>query len=226
MKNRILSIVFLLSIVFGSCKEDRLEKISETIVTGNIKEGNSLKPITGVKVYIWKYKRTDDFYKPQTYREKIVDSTVTDILGNYSVSFKSTVDAAYYMPNFELGREYYFMYPSIKLQRGMNNIYDLMAYQSCILKAIITYSDNPYPPLKVYNNSEVNPSWTLSSFTINRVKGDTTLFIKLIPNKENYLTFSYSNGYTPFFYSETIRPPRTLDTVFRNFNLNPISFKR
>jgi len=226
--NKITRLFFFLvtiCIVF-SCKKDLFEKMSKTTVTGNIKDGNFRNPIQGAKVYIWQYGKTDDLIKSQTFREKLIDSAITDNFGNYTISFKSTNRAHAYKVHFTLNEEFYYPYPNQEIQRGTNNIFDFVAYKACILKATIAYSVHQVLPLNVYTHSEINPSWTLSSFKLNEVKRDTTLILKLIPNKENRLTFNFYEGNTPFFYSEIIKPNASFDTLVRRFDLDPEDFKR
>lgn len=226
MKNIRIFGILILTIIIASCKEDTFLYSTDTTLTGSVKEGNSLTPIQGAKIYIWQYGKTNDLVKPQIFRQKIVDSAITDNLGKYAISFRSTTTAVSYKPDFGLGKEYYFTYPTKELERGSGNTFDLVAYKACILKAKVVYSDNLTPPLNVYTYSEINPSWNLSSLKLYGIKGDTTLMLKLIPNKGNLITFNFYNGCTPYFYSETINPNSSLDTVFRTFNLNLKEFKR
>lgn len=226
MKNIIQYVALIFTTFIVSCKEDNFLDGNETTLTGSVMEGNFNTPIQGAKIYIWQYGRTNDLYKSQTFRQKIVDSAVTDNFGKYAVSFRGTTSAVSYKPDFQVGKEYYFMYPNKELERGSNNALHLVAYKACILKAKVVYSDNLPNPLNVHTYSEINPSWHLSTFKLYGPKVDTTLMITLIPNKANHITFNFFIGYNPVFYSEIIKPNLSLDTLFRSFNLSLKDFKR
>lgn len=225
MKNIIQYVALIFTTFIVSCKEDNFLDGNETILTGSVMEGNFNTPIQGAKIYIWQYGRTNDLYKSQTFRQKIVDSAVTDNFGKYAVSFRGTTSAVSYKPDFQAGKEYYFMYPTKELEREKNNTFDLVAYKACILKAKVVYSDNLPNPLNVRTYSEINPSWNLSTFKLNGPKVDTTIMIKLIPNKQNPITFFFFIGNNSVFYTETIKPSLSLDTLFRSFNLSSKDFK-
>lgn len=227
MMNKIAKLFcFLVTICIFSCKADLFEKMSETTVTGSIKDGNFHTPIQGAKVYVWQYGKSGDLVKSQTFPEKIIDSAITNHLGKYTINFESSNRAHAYKAHFSLSKEFIYSYPSQEIQKGNNNIFDFAAYKTCVLKATIACSADQAYPLNIYTRSEINPDEPLFAFKLNEVKSDTTLMLKLIPNKNNSVVFTVYDGKSSFTYSETIRPNASLDTIVRRYDLDPKFFKR
>ena len=81
---------------------------------------------------------------------------------------------------------------------------NLTAYQASFLKARVIYSENPKPPLSVVTSSDLNPYWSLSKHILSKVKADTTLILKLIPNHPNTVHFSYTDGVNTFFIKKLL----------------------
>jgi len=218
-------LIYFMCLIFISCKKDNAVTI--TTLSGTTVEGNSGLPIVDGKVYVWEYRQTNDLFKSQMIRHKLIDSVKTDKSGNYSLSFKSSESVGFYRANFQLSSNYYYQYvPEKNLVIGSGNVMNLTAYRASFLKARVIYSENPNPPLSVITFSDLNPSWTLSNHRLDKVKADTTLILKLIPNYPNTVYFIYSNGFNPFTYKETITPVNSIDTLVRTFNVNPKEFVR
>lgn len=223
--NIVLPIALFCAMFMISCKND-IEHLPDTIMRGTVMEGNLKTPISGAKVFVWENRTTGDYIKSHTYRYKVVDSALTDASGKYALKFKTSRFADSYEPGFQLSDGYYFKYPSEELQKSKENLVNLSAYKAVFLKARIVCFDNTYPPMTVQTSSQVNSSWRLSLFQFKNSSIDTTVMLKLIPNKNNDLWFSYYIGNTPYFYSGVINPPLLPDTLMKTFTLNLKDFHR
>ncbi|WP_069661334.1 hypothetical protein [Arcticibacter eurypsychrophilus] len=216
-------LIYFICLIFISCKKDN----TLTTLSGTMVEAYSSLPISDGKVYVWEYRQTNDLFKSHMIRHKLVDSVTTDKSGNYSLSFKSSVSAGAYIANFKLSSNYYYQYvPEKNLIIGSNNVMNVTAYQASFLKARVIYSENPKPPLGVFTQSDFIPYWTLSSHLLDKVRADTTLILKLIPNRPNTIYFRYTDGVNVFSYKEKITPENLTDTLVRTFNVNPTEFVR
>lgn len=226
MRAFLIPVTVILFAVFVSACKSNIEHVPDTVIRGTVLEGNLNTPISGAKVLVWEIRTTHDYIKSHTYRYKAVDSALTNAAGQYALKFKTSPFADSYEPGFQLSDGYYFKYPSENLQKGKENVVNLSAYKPIFLKARIVCSDNTNPPMTVQTRSQVNTSWTLSLFQFKNRSVDTTVILKLIPNKNNDLWFSYLIGNTPYFYSEVINPTLLPDTLMRTFTLNVKDFHR
>lgn len=212
----------MLILIFG-CKKNKAN--TETTISGKIIDVNFSKPVVNAKIFILKYSQTSDLVKSHAYLDKIVDSTLTDINGNYSFLLKTVETQGDYQLAYYLGQKFYNEYTQPQLKLGQNNIFDLNAYEYSYLKARIIYSTNSYPPLTVTTTSAVNIYTSLSYIKIAKVSGDTTVIMKIIPNHLVYITFSTNKGNARNpSYQETFTPPKLLDTLRKTFTIHPNTF--
>jgi len=194
MKRSVLAIYCLLFFLVISCKKQTSTPLFETVVSGKFFEGNSKKPIQGAKVSI-------------VYDHKTIDSAFTDKNGTYSIILKTpNKDDTQYMWKFELDKKYFFN-PLIQwIKLGESNVYNVEGREGIILKARIICSNCPAPPLNVASSTFTSYLGNLSSLKLDSYDGDETVLLKVLPNAENTIHFTYWNGVNSrwFWYKDVI----------------------
>ncbi|MVN20528.1 hypothetical protein [Mucilaginibacter arboris] len=151
----------------------------------------------------------------------MIDSTKCDINGKYSISFTTTGQGLEYRLAFFSPPNYYSLQDAVIIIVGKDNTVNFSAFKVHLLKARVVISNNPNPPLNVYT--------TISSGgKISGKAGDSTIFLKVLPNIANFVYFAIQNIDTPTKSNlriDTVLLSGFADTFRHTFQVNPQLFK-
>jgi hypothetical protein len=219
MKNiiRICLLVFCI-ISFTSCKKNIKADI-KTNLTGLVNDPIANLPISNSTIYVEEYK--SGFYGPVFNR--VIDSTKSGSDGRYTLAFVTTGKGVEYRLACSTGFNYYSQQGAQDISIGTDNSINFWAYKLHVLKARILVSNNPNPPLRVYGTI------SLAVGNISSTSNDTTIFLPVIPNFENYIYFTIRNIDTPAIYNariDTLRLQGLTDTFTHTFQVDPTLFRR
>ena len=176
-------------------------------------------PISNSSIYVQEYKT--GLYGPVLNR--IIDSTKSGNDGRYALTFATTGQGVEYRLAFSPGHNYYTLQDAEKINIGTDNTIDFWAYKVHILKARIIVTNNPNPPLRVYTNI---PSGNNNIYS---TSNDSTVFLNVLPNLENYIYFNITSIDTPSIYNariDTLLFPGFTDTFTHTFQVDPTLFQR
>lgn len=218
----ITSFLAILSL-FACKKESKKENEPqfETQITGIVTHGNNNGQVMkDVKVYL--------YYDETPLLRKKKDSVLTDQNGVYNIILKTadTLDSKYtWRIVFESKYYHNASYDNVKL--GRKNTRHAVAYEAGILRARVIYNNLVNGPMRVSTSASI-PNFTgnLSFIDLTKTNADTTISLKLIPNKQNDINFYYPVNYTGLFrwwYTKPNIAP-SLDTTYQTFNLDLNNF--
>ena len=190
MKNSFLKIsclTLLLAITSVCGCNKNVDTDISTTVTGIVSDGIKHEPIANVPIYIDEYDM-GSVSGPQ-YRATI-DSTKSDLDGKYNIEFSTHGNNVGYRVRFKPPENFLISLDFAILHVGEVQIVNFSPIELHFLKARLEMTDNPNPPMRVSTIFG-------SSITVWGTNNDTTVFLKVIPNNLNQITFSITNVDTP-----------------------------
>jgi len=223
MKNtiRICLLVFCI-ISFTSCRKNIKAGI-KTNLTGLVNDPITNLPISNSTIYVQEYKTGLYGGLYGTVPNRVIDSTKSGSDGRYALAFVTTGKGVEYRLACSVGFNYYTQQGAQDINIGTDNSINFWAYKLHVLKARILVSNNPNPPLRVYGTI------SLAVGNISSTSNDTTIFLPVIPNFENYIYFTIANIDTPAIYNariDTLRLQGLTDTFTHTFQVDPTLFRR
>jgi len=190
-----------------------------TNVSGIVYDNIRQLPIANASIYI--YEATSlGLYGPQNY--VAIDSTKSDVLGKYSIQFKTNGSGYIYSISFQLNENYFTYYKSgTNLNIGKDTAVNFYATKFQTIKAEIQMASNPNPPMRVGNNivPQVTYIWGINN--------DTTIYLNYLPGLPNEIAFNITNIDTPKIYNyqlDTVNFKGLQDTFNMTFNVIPKNF--
>jgi len=209
--------LILILFIYTSCRKT-LERGTITQLTGLVSDPISQKPVPNGSIHVQEYVGGSF----GSIFSKVIDSTKCDVNGKYSISFATTGHGLEYRLAFFSPSNYYSQADPVKISIGKDNIVNFTAVKIHLLKARIIVSNNPNPPLRVYSNIS-------GGGNISGKSGDSTIFMKVLPNLANLVYFTITNIDTPTKYNvriDTVLLSGFADTFSHTFMVNPQLFKR
>lgn len=157
--------------------EKKADSIGRTIVKGRAWDDNRQQPIKNLLVYIYDVKCENW----ACHYNQVVDSTRTDDEGYYEMDYRPKNQNSLYVTCDFLSRLYVHAQPQNQQQRISkgNNTANFTLRQTSVLKTRVTVSNNPFPPLKIFDNIEA------FVVEINGENNDTIVYLRGVPNQIN-----------------------------------------
>lgn len=211
-------LIFFCIILLTNCKKNIKADI-KTNLMGLTSDPLTQLPISNASIYVHEYKT--GMYGPVFSRT--VDSTKSGSDGRYNFSFATTGHGVEYRLAFLPTVNYYILQDAQKINIGTDNTINFFAYKIHTLKARVIITSNPNPPLRVYSNI------SSGSNNISATTNDSTVFLQVIPNFDNYIYFNITNVDTPGIYNariDTLFLPGFTDTFTHTFQVDPTLFQR
>lgn len=195
-----------------------------TNVSGQAYDFNRNSPVTNLTVYVAEY--INDPELGLTF-SKNIDSTQTDQNGNFEIPFVTTGLGVQYQLSIkwpDANWWTYHGYPSVIKDMGANNIINVQLSELSILEARIKVVDNLHPPLSAGSDFG-------SFYKLYGVNKDTTLFLRVMPNRKSRIFFFVAvNTISDYYCLEQLDTINMVgdfsDTVRAVFDLHPNQFKR
>jgi len=212
-KQLLIALIFL----FCACSKNNSVQLYTT-VHGQVTNMQTQAGILNEKIYIYADVINSQSSQPSTI-EKLVDSTVSDSNGYYSIRFlKIANTTSYYLgcPPISGPSPNLAMRP---INTGTDNTINIQIPHQTVLKAHYTIINNKNPPLQIFPN---RPLYNWYEFDINALSADTTLFFTVYVNSSYTNTYAYANPKiheTPETFSVGKQ-----DTISAHFTIDASSF--
>lgn len=212
----LLSIVVLLLI---NCKKD--DSAERVIVSGKAFDEILQKPVKNLSVYV--YDNVCENFA--CHFNQIVDSTRTDDNGYYHLNFKpKNLNSLHLVCNFPKGmygrsrnQNTDFEY---QLTKGNYTGKDFILDKTSVLKTRVILTNNPFPPLKIFDNIDGH---------IEQVYGmnkDTTVLLRTVCNVYHQIDFIAFSPDMSYYRRRTdnIPPSNYADTIYITIQADPNNF--
>jgi hypothetical protein len=207
----LLLLSLIITFLYG-CKK-YVDAGIKTTVSGMVFDPNNQQPIAGVPILVQEYE--PGFYSARFIGN--VDSTISDAAGRYSLTFTTTGKGSQYKVGVRLTANYYALQGAVGVNPGKDTSITFRAMALKILKAQVKVINNPNPPLRVSATANLGK-------TIYGRNNDTTVYLMIFPNRDNYIQFTITNPDTPSRYNyriDTLHLPGFADTFTRTFQVDP-----
>lgn len=157
-------------------KDDSIELVT---VKGRVWDDNRQQPVKNLVVYIYDVKCENW----ACHFNQVVDSTRTDNNGYYEMVYKPQNNNSLNVSCSYASRSYVHAEPQNQQQRISkgNNTANFTLRKTSVLKARLMVSNNPFPPLKVFDNIET------FMVEINGTNNDTLVYLRCVPNQNNLI---------------------------------------
>ena len=222
---KIKIIIIFLSLLLVSCEEENIQSGIQTNVTGKVIEYN-FSPVQNVKVRIGEFKSHFVFDGgSQDYFVKYVDSTFTDLNGNYNMNFTTTGNGTSYKVIFEnspTDQSYIGYNDPIKIDKIgsdfiLNNVYITKLYPCQVTINSNNISIFPigiwHETTRTVNTPEINSASTyIKTIYITNYLTQTLNFYRTKPNGINQKAIF------------TFPPSNSTNTTTQNILLNETDF--
>ena len=210
----LLSTILLLT----NCKKDETNEL--VIIKGRVWDDNMQIPVKNLLVYIYDVK-CENF---ACHSNEIVDSTRTDNNGNYEMNYKRknsnslyvrcTFPNRSYTPPTNQGNEHQILRPGTYTEKNF------ILRKTSVLKTRVLVSNNPYPPLKIFDNIEAH---------MEEIKGankDTVVYLRGVANRLNQIDLVASSPDLLYYRrkTESINLGTYADTINITILANPNTF--
>ncbi len=105
MKKKLSFILILFTVIFMSCEKEPLPADIETLIFGQIYDSTNDLPIINKKLKIAEYREVGTFSGTSYIFNGFIDSTYTNINGEYNLPFRTTGNGRSYLIQIELDNE-------------------------------------------------------------------------------------------------------------------------
>ncbi|MGB3607531.1 hypothetical protein, partial [Psychroserpens sp.] len=107
MKKKLIFILILFAVLFMSCEKEPLPADTETLIFGQIYDSTNDLPIINKKLKIAEYREVGTFSGTSYIFNGFIDSTYTNINGEYNLPFRTTGNGSSYLIQIEYDNEVY-----------------------------------------------------------------------------------------------------------------------
>ena len=198
MRTGLLISIFIcwLSILSCTDSEDQIP----TIIEGKARDVSRNIPSPGLKIYAEGYSiGSTNFGGLAGISSIIVDSTVSDVSGNFELIFNGKSDLTYGL-SFDFFADKFGYYTDViddtlRIMPGMVNTRNIDAWKPIIIQLNLNILNNDDPNLLISNQTWPEDNYFFGSAVIIQEREiDTTVYLPAKPNSEHRIRFNYNTG--------------------------------
>ncbi len=190
-------VIFCLSTLSCTHSDNRIP----TIVKGKARDVARNIPSPGLKVFVYGYglSSSTNFGGLAGFDFMVIDSTVTDVTGNFEMEFNHKPDYTHYLGFADPFPDTFNYYADVIADSAMIvqeevNIRDVNAWKPVVLQLELSISNNTSPDLIIQNETLPRNDYFFGAIIVHEQQIDTTVYLPAKPNAEHRIGINYKTG--------------------------------
>lgn len=172
-----------------------------TIVKGKARDTARNMPSPGLKVFVYGYglPSSTNIGGLAGIDFAIIDSTVTDVAGNFEMEFNHKPDYSHFLSFTDPFPDTFNYYADVITDSAMIipeevNIRHVNAWKPVVLQLELSISNNTNPDLIIQNEALLNNDYFFGAIVVREQQIDTTVYLPAKPITEHRIVINYKTG--------------------------------